>query len=399
MKSFVLHTTTKIVFGTGEFQKSGEEAASLGKKAFLMTTRSAMERLGYLDDLKAQLKEHEIQYVVFNQVEPNPRVETLDLGVKMLKETGCDFLIALGGGSVMDGAKAIAAAAPNGGSVWDYVFYGDRKPREIEVALPILAIPTIAATSSETNTSAVVTNQATREKCLLAHQLLRPRTAIIDPELTIHLNRETTADGGIDILAHLVEPYFTGSNNCEIPDRLTESLCKVVVEYLPIALEQPDNIEARTNLTWASTLALQGIVRAGRPGPYPLHNMEHPISGHFDIAHGRGLAILIPRYMRLMETERPERFAKFARRVFHVIDDDDLEAARLGTNKMIRWLDRMGLYQTFQDVDVDPSKMEMIADDCMRVNADKEGYIGGPRKLDKSDVIEIFKMCLEKEKV
>ena len=317
MLPFDFQLPTEIYFGPGKINNLGKYLKPVGKKALVVTGKSSMRRLGMLDRVTELLKKAGIESVVFEGIEPNPRHTTCDKAAALARDEGCDFVIGLGGGSAMDAAKGIAITAMTGYSIWDYVYAGPDKPqRRIETALPIVCIPTIAATGSEADSGGIISNWETHEKTGIWGPALFPAVSIVDPELTTTCPPDYTADGGVDIITHVIESYFTSMAEAYLQDRLTEAVIKTVMKYLPRAIKDGSDIEARTHLSWSSTIALSGLVNSGRGGHYPLHALEHVVSAHYDISHGRGLALLLPALMDYTVSARPEKFIEMGENIF-----------------------------------------------------------------------------------
>jgi alcohol dehydrogenase YqhD (iron-dependent ADH family) len=392
MDNFRLHMSTELIVGPGEFANLGKEAAALGTKAMLITGRSSAKKLGYLDRAVESLQAAGLSVTVFDQIEPNPRHSTCDDGAAIVRNEGIDLLIALGGGSTMDAAKAIATSAKSGKSCWDHVF---RKggAAKVESALPIITIPTTAATGSEANAAAVITNWESNEKCALVNPLLVPAKAICDPELHITLPASETANGAMDILSHGLESYLNGSDDATVQDRITEGLFNTVLEWGPVAFKDGNNVRARRELMFASTIMIIGLPNRGRSGPWPIHAMEHALSGHYDIPHGLGLAILFPRYMRFMMEAVPNRLAQLGKRCFGIADATELEMAGAAVVNLVEWLEKIGLNKTLNDVGINDEKFEQMADDVLR-NYTAGSFHPAPIELDKKALVAIFEMCL-----
>ena len=395
MENFVLRIPVKLIFGPGEIAKTGEEASKLGKKALLVTGKSSAEKSGLLARLSGYLKEKNIDFVHFNEIEPNPRSTTIDIAAKIARDSGCDFVLGAGGGSVMDGSKAIAAMVKSEYPVWDYVYSEDpQKKREIKDALPIMLIPTLAATASEGNRGGVITNWETNQKAPLFSDFMYPKVSIVDPELTVTVGRQTTIDGAMDIMSHVLESYFTGPENTPLQDRFAEGIIRTVMENLEIVLEKPDDIAARSNLSWCSTMALLGPVNLGRPGAFPLHFIEHVVSGHYDIAHGRGLAILFPGLMRFAYWQRPEKYAALLKNIFFDDPQDvsPAEKAVIFIEKFEAWMQSVGMFCKFAEVGINDDKFELMAADCIKVYGGGKDFIGAFMPIAKDDIVKIFKM-------
>lgn len=396
MDNFEFHLPTRIIFGNGTFPKFSVETAQLTKKVLLVTGRGSARRLGLLDRAVALLTESGVEAVVFDRIEPNPRAHTIDEGAVIAVKEKCGAVVALGGGSAMDAAKGIALVAASGGSVWDYVRIAGKTARSMGEALPIVAVPTIAATGSEANAGAVITNETTREKGVIFGKALYPVVAVIDPALTVTLPPHLTADSGVDILCHLLESYFTGNAESPIQDRITESIARVVMEETPKAVRDGSDLSARGNLSWASTLALSGVPDAGRMGSFPLHGIERSLSGHYDISHGRGLAILLPALMEYTCARRPERYVQLGERVFGLdLSGIPAEAgARRCIAAMREWLEGLGITLTLSSLGIDENKFEQMADDAVRLYGRGREYLENPKPLYRDDIVAIYRAAM-----
>lgn len=226
--------------------------------------------------------------------------------------------------------------------------------------------------------------------------VLYPRASIVDPELTITCPPDYTADGGVDIIAHVMESYFTSTSEAYLQDRFTESIVRTVMKYLPRALRDGADIEARSHLSWSSTVALSGLINSGRGGSFPLHALEHVVSGHYDISHGRGLALLLPALMDYTVSARPEKYIEMGENIFglRLQDEDADHAAKISIDAMKGWLASIGRLLTFTDLGIDDSKFEAMAADVVRVYMREKGHLQNPRPIDKKGVLEIFRMTL-----
>jgi alcohol dehydrogenase YqhD (iron-dependent ADH family) len=397
MQNFQFVLPTRIIFGIGEIQKLGKEAAKIGKRPLLVTGKSSMRKTGILNKVTGLLKEASIDPVLFEKIEPNPRAKTVDEAAKIAREEKCDFIIGLGGGSAMDAAKGIAASAKSGRPVWDHIYSGEGQPYiPVREALPIVCIPTVAATGSEADSGGVITNGETDEKAGIFGYPLFPALSIVDPQLTVSCPRDYTLDGGVDIISHVIESYFTSTTEAYLQDRFAESVIRTVVHYLPIAAKKPDDLEARSALSWCSSVALSGFVNSGRPGSFPLHLLEHTVSAHYDISHGRGLALLLPPLMEYTASARPEKYVELGVNVFGLrfLDEDIEHAASQSIEAMKGFLISIDRYLHFSDLGIGPEKFERMAEDVIRLNGRGKDYIDNPRPIDKAGAIEIFKGAL-----
>lgn len=400
MQNFVLHTPTKIIFGKGEVSRTGEIVSEHAQKVLLVTGRSSTKKTGSLDKTIHSLKDAGIEYVLFDRVEPNPRAETVDEGGRIAREEQCELILALGGGSAMDAAKAIAAVAKSARPIHEYI-RGNRtglwkELLPIQEALPIITIPTLAATGSEANAGAVITNWETKEKSSISGPALFPKAAILDPELTYTVPANYTADGAVDMFTHLYEGYMTGDENANVQDEITEGLMRNTIHYAQQAIDHPQDYEARSHLLWTSTLALMGIAGAGRGGSFPVHQMEHTLSAHYDISHGRGLAILTPAYFRLIiKKDRPHRLARLGRSVFNISLENEQLAAEATIEAVVHWFKELKVYDSLKNIGVQTEDLQMLADETIRVGGVGNDYLAGTHPMHSNEVLQIFQNVYE----
>jgi alcohol dehydrogenase YqhD (iron-dependent ADH family) len=367
---------TRFIIGSGAIAQIGRESFKLGKTSLIVTGSSSMRRTGVLDKVLSYLRDAGVKAVVFDKVEPNPRASTIDEGANLARNNGIDHVIGLGGGSAMDAAKCIALATCGKDLIFSY-FKGTAKNKK---ALPILLVPTVAASGSEANNGAVFTNWDTHEKVALIHPAIYPTTSIVDPSLTLTLPAKQTAQGGVDIFCHLVESYITAQETTLINDSIRESAMKTVVQSLPAVLKKLDDISERERLTWSSTIACsQFATLGGGSGSMTLHGIEHPLSGEYDIAHGDGLASLMIEWMKKTYSYRQERFEKLGRNVFG--EPDGIAAAE-------KWLKLVGMDHRLRQLGVQEADFEKLADNAVRT-APWIKFHPGP--MDKETIISIYK--------
>ena len=311
---FSFQITTAILFGVGSIDNLAEEAAKLGRKA-LVVTYPDIRRVGLLDKVLNALKTQGIDTVVFEKVQCNPHTTNIDEGAELARKEKPDFLIGLGGGSVMDTAKGISLTTCGTTGVWDIMM--SRAKVEWPV-LPIIQVPTIAGTGSELNPNAVLTHWESHIKMPLSgYPALYAKVAIVDPALTLTVPMRQIKAGGVDILSHLIEYYLTDTSPSPLTDGISETGMKMVVEYLPKTIAHPDDIKARTELSWASTVSMSQIARlGGGGGAMTCHSIEHALSGLYDITHGEGLAALLPVWMKHFYKINNTRFSSLGRNVF-----------------------------------------------------------------------------------
>ncbi len=377
---FSFDLPTRIIFGSGSLAQLGVEAGKLGRKAILVTGRSSMRKTGVLDRVIQDLRANGVNTLVYDKVESNPRTSTIDEGAKITREKGIDLVIGLGGGSAMDAAKGIVLASTDTKPIWDYVVGSGGKVRG--PAVPLILVPTVAATGSEANNIAVITNWEIHEKRAIARPFPRylfAQVSIVDPDLTLTLPKKPTAQGGVDIFCHLVEPYLTTESPSPLTDGILETAMKLVVEFLPKALTRLDDIEARTQLSWTSTIAMSQFATLGGGAGIPaLHGIEHPLSGYYDIAHGEGLAALLPAWMRFILPVKKERLYSLGKNVFGEAD---------GIVATERWLERVGMRLQLRNLGIELERIEEIADCAERTFAHFKSH---PSSLNAAAAVKIY---------
>ncbi len=394
MNNFNWNFPTELVYGEGRINEIGEIAKSYGKKAMIAT----YARGGFLDPIidkvEASLTAAGVEFVTFTGIEPNPRAQTVDKAIDQFKDEGCEFVIALGGGSVIDGSKYIAATGFSGGKSWDYVVLGDRKPKEYTGAYPIISIPTISASGSECNAGGVLTNAETNEKSFSRSAYRFPKVAIVDPELLTSVPMSITKDSCIDIFSHLIEHYLSSPDESEFADRITEGIILTLKENFDKVVDNLADTEVRGQLALCSIFGWSGLQALGRTGSIPMHSIEMPLSAIYDLPHGRGMTVVIPPYLELMAEVMPARWAKLARRCFGVEEQDDLKAAKKLSAAVVDWFKSVDAYLTLSDVNIPSDKFEKMADDVVRMFPDTEpNTTPGPRPVTKEEIIRIFEMC------
>ncbi|MBZ4683341.1 MAG: alcohol dehydrogenase [Fusobacteriaceae bacterium] len=277
MQNFNWNFPTQLVYGKGRLNEVGEIAKNYGKKAMVAT----YARGGFLDPIiervEKYLTEAGIEYILFTGIEPNPRAQTIDKAIEIFKAENCDLVIALGGGSVIDGSKYIAATAFSGGKSWDYVVLGDRKPREYTGAYPIISIPTISASGSECNAGGVITNAETKEKSFSRSAYRYPKVGILDPELLTSVPLSVTKDSTIDIFSHLIEHYLSTNAESEFADRITEGIILTLKDNFNKVINNLEDLQVRSELALCSIFGWSGLQALGRVGSIPMHSIEMPL--------------------------------------------------------------------------------------------------------------------------
>ncbi|EAT15262.1 iron-containing alcohol dehydrogenase [Desulfuromonas acetoxidans] len=362
MQPFVFHNPTEIVFGVDTADKVGKYAARQGGKALLVYGRNSIKTTGLYDRVTASLQAAGLSWVDHGGVKSNPVLSHVREGVAVAKREQVDVVVAVGGGSVLDESKAIAAGALCDHDVWEFFLQA-----KVEKALPLVTVLTLAATGSEMNSGGVVTNENTAQKFNIGSPLLFPKTSILDPALTYTVPADYTAYSAVDAISHIIEGYFTSNDQATpLQDRFVEGLVKTIMESTEQILQQPDHADARATMMWSATWALNGLSTAGI-GLYqfPNHMIEHSLSAMYDIAHGAGLSIVIPGWMDYAATQNPAKFAQFARRVFDCELSDDLECARYGIEALKTWFHSIGSPVSLAQGNIPDEEIGAIADNAV----------------------------------
>ena len=388
MKNFVYNIPTKVYFGENQLKNLHTEIAVFGKKVLLTYGGGSIKKSGLYDAVKAELDKAGMTVFELSGIEPNPRISSVRKGAELCKKEGIDVLLAVGGGSTIDATKWMAAGACVDHDPWE--FFSRWAP--VERALPVVSVLTLAATGSEMNGGGVISNPETQDKIGRVEQVLYPKVSFLDPTLTYSVSKYQTACGAADIFSHIIETYFSPEKELYMLDTVMEGLMKTVVNYAPIALNTPNDYEARANLMWASSWAINGFVRGGKTHAWSCHPMEHELSAIYDITHGLGLAILTPRWMEYcLDESTAKKFAQFAVNVFGVVKKgSDMDVAKEGISRLSEFLfETLGLDDTFTMVGILEKDFQVMAE-----KACKGGVIKGFKPLAKEDIAQIFKMCL-----
>ncbi|MGM0877793.1 MAG: iron-containing alcohol dehydrogenase [Bacillota bacterium] len=386
MQDFIFHNSTKIIFGKDKEQIVGEESVAYGKKILLHYGGGSIKSSGLYDRVVTSLREQDIEIFELGGVKPNPRVSLVREGITLCKENDIDFILAVGGGSVIDSAKAVAAGVYYDGDVWDFF---DGKSA-VENCLPIGVVLTIPAAGSESSSGTVITNEDGWYKRATGHITMRPQFAILDPVLTYTLPAFQTACGITDMMAHILERYFTNEKNVELTDRLCEATLKTIINNAHTVIEDPTNYAARAEIMWSGTIAHNDLLGTGRIGDWASHDIEHELSGIYDIAHGAGLAIIFPAWMKYVYKHDLHRFVQFANRVWDVeIDLNDLEKTALtGIKHTAQFFSSIGMPVTLKEVNIDTEHFEEMAK-----KGTEKGPLGNFVKLYEEDVLNIYHLA------
>lgn len=394
--NFEYHNPTHLIFGAGSLSQLGEMVSRQGKKALIVTGGGSVKRNGTFDRAAASLKAAGITFAECDGVEPNPRITTVRRGARIAREEGCDVIIALGGGSTMDAAKVMAAAFYYDGDPWDMIYHGQPKPHVPPRALPIITVPTLAATGSEMNMGAVISNEETKEKSFVQAECLYPSVALVDPELTLSVPKDQTAFGVCDIVTHVTEGYFNGVDGTPIQDRFAEGVILTAMEWGAKAVTDGKDLEARAQVQWASIVALNGWVNAGTDGGFPVHMIEHTLSAYHDITHGAGLAAVNPAWMRFAANHRPAKFVQFAERIFELKakGPHDLDCALHGIDRFEAFLKGIGCPTRLSELKIDDALLTRYAQDTLRIIHDEKGNLPGRSPMSEKDIVAVLRAAL-----
>ena len=389
MNNFIYNIPTKVYFGENQLENLGKELRKFGRRVLLTYGGGSIKRIGLYDRVIEELSKAEMEVFELSGIEPNPRIESVRKGVEICKNEGIDVLLAVGGGSTIDATKFMAAGACVDHDAWEF-FGANAKP--IESALPIVTILTLSATGSEMDTGGVISNLETGDKLGRLAPALLPKVSFLDPTLTYSVGKFQTAAGSADIMSHILEVYFNTQKDLFMLDCFMEGMLKTVVKYAPIAINEPENYEARANLMWTSSWAINGFINGGKRKAWSCHPMEHELSAVYDITHGLGLAILTPRWMEYcLDETNVDKYVQYGVNVFGIDSTMDKmaiakESIRLTSEFLF---DKLGLQRTFTEVGIKPEDFELMAKKACRY-----GDIKGFKTLTVDDVINIFKMCL-----
>ncbi|MFD1433909.1 iron-containing alcohol dehydrogenase [Kroppenstedtia eburnea] len=387
MQPFTFHNPTRLHFGKGQLEQLRQELPRYGKKVLLVYGGGSIKRNGLYEEVIKEL--HELDATLFELpgVEPNPRLSTVRKGIEICRREQIQFLLAVGGGSVIDCTKAIAAGAASEADIWDII----TRKAEATRALPFGTVLTLAATGSEMNSGSVITNWETQEKYGWGSPYTFPQFSILDPVYTFSVPRDQTIYGIVDMMSHVFEQYFHDTPNTPLQDRMCESVLRTVMETAPKLLEDLHSYPHRETILYCGTIALNKMLSMGAPGDWATHNIEHAVSAVYDIPHGGGLAILFPHWMKHTLDENVDRCHQLAIRVFDVdpAGKSKKEVALEGIERLRRFWSDLGAPSRLADYDIDDSRLELMADRAMA-----RGPFGRVKKLDRHDVLSILRQSL-----
>lgn len=387
MQNFVYNNPTRILFGREMIARLGTEAATHGTHALLVTGTGSVRASGVYDRARTALESAGITCTDLSGVVSNPLLSKVREGVDLARSAGADMVVAVGGGSVLDSSKAIAAGARADHDVWDFF----TRARRIESALPVFAVLTLAATGSEANGSAVVTNDDTREKFSAASIHTYPRVSILDPETTFTVSPAYSAYGAVDAVAHLLEPYFNNANdNDAIQREITEGVIRSIRQAITQVLADPQHYDGRATLMWGSTLALNGLTQAGMGATgFPVHMIEHSLSALYDVPHGAGLSIVYPGWLRHVLDEKSARIARLGRTVFGVEEASDRDAAIATIDALTAWYREIGSPVCLADWNIPASDIPAIA-----ANAERLAQLWNLKRYTADEIAAVLAKCV-----
>jgi len=388
MNPFRFHNPTVLYYGAGQIEAHlADEVKKYGRKVLLVYGGGSIKRFGLYDKVVGILQEAGCQVFELAGIEPNPRLSSVHRGVDICKKEGVELVLAVGGGSVLDAAKAIAAGARYDGDVWNFYMRKDR----VKDALPLGTILTLAATGSEMNGNTVVTNWETKDKLGMGSPFLYPRFSFCDPANTLTVPRDQTVYGIADIMSHVFENYFSTAPNTPYQERMAEGLLQTIIETAPRLVEDLRDLEARETIMYCGTMALNGMISMGTAGDWATHAIEHAISAIYDIPHGGGLAIVFPRWMEYVVDDAGDKLAQLATRVFGVDPSgkSKRETALEGVRRLKDFFRSIGAPSSLADYGIGDENISVMAGKAVLF-----GPIGRIRKLDKEDVERILRACL-----
>ena len=383
MQNFIYDIPTIVYFGKGQIENIGMLAKKTGKKALIVYGGGSVKRNGLFDIVVQKLMEVGVDYEELGGVEPNPKIESVRKGVEICKEAGIDLLIPIGGGSVIDCAKGIAIGAKYDGDAWDLV----KDTSKIKDALPIITVLTIAATGTEMDFYAVISNMEVNDKISIDNRCLFPKYSILDPTYTETVSAYQTAAGTADIMSHVFEVYFQKCGDTFIQDGFMEAIMKTCVKYGEKAIQNPDDYDARANLMWASSWAINGMIACGKAGPWVCHPIEHQLSAFYDVTHGMGLAVIIPHWMeKILDDSIVDVFVSYGINVFGIdASYSKYKIAKLAIEKTREFFASMQIPKTLRELGItDKSKFEIMAEKAAK------GLDKAYCPLTKEDVLDIL---------
>jgi alcohol dehydrogenase YqhD (iron-dependent ADH family) len=388
MNSFIYDIPVRVYFGENQLVHLGEELSKYGKRVLLVYGGGSIKKIGLYDEVLAEIKKSGLELFELSGVDPNPKIESVRNGAEICKKENIDVILAVGGGSTLDASKWIAAGACVDHDPWD--FFSKWAP--VEKALPVVTVLTLSATGSEMDCGGVISNPETKDKIGRMEFPLLPKASFLDPTVTYTVSKYQTACGAADMLNHIMEVYFDMNKDLYMLDCFMEGMMKTIIKFAPIAMEQPDNYEARANLMWTSSWAINGFIDGGKQQPWSCHPIEHELSAIYDITHGLGLAILTPRWLEYcLDETTVSRYYQFGVNVFGIDAGlDQMTVAKKSIKLLSDFLfNTLGLQSTLTEIGI---KKEDFA--VMAKKACSDGVLRGFKPLRQADIEKILEMCL-----
>lgn len=389
MNSFVYDIPVKVYFGKNQLQHLGEELSRYGKRVLLTYGGGSIKKTGLYDAVMAEIRRAGLEVFELSGIEPNPRIDSVRRGAQICKDEQIDVLLAVGGGSTLDATKFMAAGSCVDHDPWDFL---NDKWAPIEKALPVVTVLTLAATGSEMDAGGVISNPDTQDKIGRLAPPMLPKVSFLDPTNTYTVSPYQTACGAADMLSHIIEVYFNMNQDLFMLDCFMEGMMKTIVKYTPVAMREPENYEARANLMWTSSWAINGFVNGGKQQAWSCHPMEHELSAIYDITHGLGLAILTPRWMEYcLDETTVAKYVQFGVNVFGIDPrQKPMTIACQSIERLSEFLfDTLGLKRTFTEVGIRAEDFSLMAR-----KACADGVLPGFKPLAQQDIETIFEMCL-----
>jgi len=382
MENFVYSIPTEIYFGKGQIKNLVKIIKKYGSRVLLVYGGGSIKKIGIYDTIITMFNENDIPFTELSGVEPNPKLNSVKEGIELCRKFNADIVLSVGGGSTIDCGKVIAAGVAYKGDPWDLVL----DPKKIKKVLPIVSIITLSATGSEMDMLAVISNMETNDKLGVGNVNMRPVASILDPEYTYTVSKYQTAAGTADIMSHIIEAYFSNSEGY-MQNRMAEGLLKTCIEFGVKAIEKPDDYEARANLMWASSWAINGFLALGKPGAWSCHAMEHELSAYYDITHGVGLAIITPHWMKyVLNDEHLDKFVEYGVNVWNIDSSlDKYEIANKAIEKTREYFISLGIPTTLKEVGIGEEKFDLMAEKS------SAKLSNAYKPLNKEDVLNIYK--------
>jgi alcohol dehydrogenase YqhD (iron-dependent ADH family) len=388
MQNFIFDNPTRIIFGKGTIARIGNEVKRFGTNVQLVYGQGSIKKHGIYDQVISSLKEASLSIVEFPGVKANPVFSHVLKGIELARNENITVVLAVGGGSVIDTAKTIAAGvkAEPGDDIWDFFTF----KKKIRNALPVLTVLTVSASASEMNPTAVITKEEGAQKFSISSPLIQPRASVLDPTVLFSLPAECSAYSAVDVITHLLEGYF---NNTEpespLQNRLVEGIMRTVMESTEAVLKDPQNYNARADMMWSATLAFNGLTAAGMGLiSLPAHMIEHSLSALYDIAHGAGLSIIFPGWMKYAVLKKSAKFARLGRAIFDIRETDDMKAAVEGINRLERWFSSVGSPTSLKEAGIPESDIDRIAD-----NSAALAKLWGLKDYTREVIVEVMRLC------